>query len=106
MLDFIKEYWLEFAFTLVVSFLSFLVKRLYGKFKCELVTQKLLKEGMIAILHDRLYQLCTKFIEKGEITVDELENLEYIYKSYNNLGGNGTGTALFNRCKDLKIVNS
>lgn len=106
MLDFILEYWLEFAFTLIVTFLSFLIKRLYSKFKQELTTQKLLKEGMIAMLHDRLYQLCTKFIEKGEITVDELENLEYIYKSYNNLGGNGTGTALFNRCKDLKIVNS
>ena len=106
MLDFILEYWLEFAFTLIVTFLSFLIKRLYSKLKQELNTQKLLKEGMIAILHDRLYQLCTKFIEKGEITVDELENLEYLYKSYNNLGGNGTGTALFNRCKDLKIVNS
>ncbi len=106
MLDFILEYWLEFAFTLIVTFLSFLIKRLYSKLKQELNTQKLLKEGMIAILHDRLYQLCTKFIEKGEITVDELENLEYMYKSYNNLGGNGTGTALFNRCKDLKIVNS
>lgn len=106
MLDFILEYWLEFAFTLIVTFLSFLIKRLYSKLKQELTTQKLLKEGMIAILHDRLYQLCTKFIEKGEITVDELENLEYLYKSYSNLGGNGTGTALFNRCKDLKIVNS
>ena len=106
MINFIKEYWLEALFTGALSLLSLLTKRLYNKFKQELTTQKLLKEGMIAILHDRLYQLCTKFIEKGEITVDELENLEYLYKSYNNLGGNGTGTALFNRCKDLKIVNS
>lgn len=106
LLDFIKEYWLEFAFTLVVSFLSFLIKRLYSKFKQELTTQKLLKEGMLAILHDRLYQLCTVYIERKSITVDELENLEYLYKSYHNLGGNGTGTALFNRCKNLKIINS
>ena len=105
MLDFIKEYWLESAFTLVVSFLSFLVKRLYGKLKCELVTQKLLKEGMLAILHDRLYQLCTMYIDRNAITVEELENLEYLYKSYHNLGGNGTGTALFERCKSLKISN-
>ena len=106
MIDFVKEYWLEALFTGALSLLSLLTKRLYNKLKQELTTQKLLKEGMIAILHDRLYHLCTKFIEKGEITVDELENLEYLYKSYNNLGGNGTGTALFNRCKDLKIVNS
>ena len=106
MLDFIFNYWLEFAFTLIVTFLSFLIKRLYSKFKQELTTQKLLKEGMIAILHDRLYQLCTKYLDKGEITVDELENLELLYVSYHNLGGNGTGTALFNRCKGLKIINS
>lgn len=106
MIDFVKEYWLEALFTGALSLLSLLTKRLYNKLKQELTTQKLLKEGMIAILHDRLYQLCTAFLEKGEITVDELENLEYLYKSYNNLGGNGTGTALFNRCKDLKIVNS
>lgn len=106
MIDFVKEYWLEALFTGALSLLSLLTKRLYNKLKQELTTQKLLKEGMIAILHDRLYQLCTAFLEKGEITVDELENLEYLYKSYHNLGGNGTGTALFNRCKDLKIVNS
>ena len=105
LLDFIKEYWLEFAFTLVVTFLSFLVKRLYSKFKQEIATQRLLKEGMVAILHDRLYQLCTIYIERSSITIDELENLEYLYKSYHNLGGNGTGTALFNRCKSLKITN-
>lgn len=105
MLDFIKEYWLEFAFTLIVSLLSILVKRLYSKFKQEITTQKLLKEGMLAILHDRLYQLCTSHIDNGCITVDELENLEYLYNSYHNLGGNGTGTSLFERCKTLKITN-
>lgn len=106
LLDFIVKYWLEFAFTLIVTFLSFLIKRLYSKFKQEITTQKLLREGMIAMLHDRLYQLCTNYIANGEITVDELENLELLYNSYHNLGGNGTGTALFNRCKDLKIINS
>lgn len=105
MLDFIKEYWLEFAFTLIVSLLSILVKRLYSKFKQEITTQKLLKEGMLAILHDRIYQLCTSHIDNGCITVDELENLEYLYNSYHNLGGNGTGTSLFERCKTLKITN-
>lgn len=105
MIDFITQYWLEFAFTLVVSTLSLVVKRLYTKFKREIATQKLLKEGMLAILHDRLYLLCTEYIDKGYIAVDELENLEYLYKSYHNLGGNGTGTSLFERCKALRITN-
>ena len=106
MVDFIKEYWLEALFTGVISLLSLLVKRLYKKFQQEVCTQKLLKEGMVAILHDRLYQLCTEYIERGEITIDELENVEYLYKSYHALGGNGTGTALYVRCQSLKIVGS
>lgn len=106
MVDFIREYWIEALFTGVISLLSLLIKRLYKKLQQELTTQKLLREGMLAILHDRLYQLCTQYIERGEITIDELENLEYLYRSYHALGGNGTGTALFERCKSLKIVNS
>lgn len=106
MIDFVKEYWLEALFTGALSLLSLLTKRLYNKLKQELTTQKLLKDGMIAMLHDRLYQLCTNYIANDGITVDELENLELLYNSYHNLGGNGTGTALFNRCKDLKIINS
>lgn len=103
MIDFIKQYWLEALFTGVVGSLSFLIRRLYTKFQQEITTQKLLKEGVIAILHDRLYQVCTEYIERGEITVDELENLKYLYESYHNLGGNGTGTVLYERCESLKI---
>ena len=32
-----------------------------------------------------------------------LKNLEYLYRSYHALGGNGTGTELFNRAKALPI---
>ena len=32
-------------------------------------------------------------------------NLEYLYRSYHALGGNGTGTELYNRAKALPIKN-
>lgn len=63
-----------------------------------------LNEAVLAINHDRLYQACTFFILTGQITVDELKNLEYLYKGYHALGGNGTGTELYEKCKDLPIV--
>lgn len=63
-----------------------------------------LDSGVLAINHDRLYQACTFFILTGEITVDELKNLEYLYEGYHALGGNGTGTELYEKCKDLPIV--
>lgn len=106
MLNFIKEYWLEFIFSTALAGLTVLLKKLYSRFKQEILTQKLINQGMIAILHDRIYQLCTDYIKCGNITVDELENLEYLYKSYHSLGGNGTGTALYERCRTLKIENA
>ena len=61
--------------------------------------------GLLSILHDRIFQACMYFITKGEITADELENLEYLYKGYSGMGGNGTCETLYNRVKDLKIIN-
>lgn len=61
--------------------------------------------GLLSILHDRIFQACMYFITKGEITADELENLEYLYKGYSGMDGNGTCETLYNRVKTLKIVN-
>lgn len=63
----------------------------------------LIKDGLLAILHDRLYQACTHYIEIGHIDLPGLKNVEYLYKSYHALGGNGTGTELYTRAKALPI---
>ena len=34
-------------------------------------------------------------------TVDDRDNLEYMFKPYKTLGGNGTGEELYNRCLAL-----
>lgn len=60
--------------------------------------------GLLAMLHDKVFQSCMYFINKGEITCDELENLEYLYRGYLDLGGNGTCETLFNKVKELKIT--
>lgn len=61
--------------------------------------------GLLAILHDRVFQACMYFIERGEISCDELENLDYLYRGYSSLGGNGICETLFNKVKELKITN-
>lgn len=61
--------------------------------------------GLLAILHDRVFQACMYFIEKGEVSCDELENLDYLYRGYSSLGGNGICETLFNKVKELKITN-
>lgn len=104
MLSFISQYWLEFILTAISSGAVFILKKVYSDFKKESQEQKSMKQGVVAILHDILFKNCEHYIKKGEITVSELDNLEGLYKSYHSLGGNGTGTELFERCKGLKIV--
>ena len=103
MWEIIKEYGVEFLLTAISSGAAFILKKIYSDFKKESEKQKNLKFGMIALLHDLIFKNCSDYIKKGEITINELNNLEELYKSYHALGGNGTGTELFERCKDLDI---
>lgn len=114
MQQFIKQYWLEVVFGGVLSGLSLVVRSLWGRFKREQqaresreqedrTEQKLLREAVLAILHDRLYSLARYYISQKWITIQDLDNLEYLYNAYHSLGGNGTGTELFLRCKSLPI---
>ena len=61
--------------------------------------------GLLSILHDRIFQACMYFITKEEISCDELENLEYLYKGYAGLGGNGTCEILMIKVRHLKVIN-
>lgn len=97
MLDIISENFVSIFCTVVMTGAVGAVTRLFGQFRG-------LTQAVLAINHDRLYQACTFFILTNQITIDELKNLEYLYDGYHNLGGNGTGTELYEKCKDLPIV--
>ena len=99
MKEFIVTYWIEFLFGLCITGLSFG----YNRLKKRLKEQSEIKEGLVAILHDRLFQSGMYFINKGEISVSELNNIEGIYTAYHNLGGNGTGTEIYERVKGLEL---
>lgn len=62
---------------------------------------------LVGLGHDRIVYLGTKFIERGYITHDELENLyDYLYEPYKNLGGNGTAERVMNEVLKLPIKRS
>lgn len=90
-----SAHWMEGAIWLLGIGWAYLVKK---------VTEyKAIKDGLLAIMHDRLYQACTHYLEKGYINTSGLKNIEYLYTSYHALGSNGTGTELYNRAKALPI---
>lgn len=95
MIEFIAEYWIEFILGLIVTGLSYLWKKIKE--------YEVLKKGLVAILHDRLIQSGMFFLNKGEISVLEFDNFESMYKAYHELGGNGTGTEIYERVGELEI---
>ncbi|WKY44479.1 hypothetical protein Q5O14_18025 [Eubacteriaceae bacterium ES2] len=59
--------------------------------------------GNLALLHDRVYKLCQEHLDEGEISLDDLENLDYLYRAYCDLNGNGMCAKLHGRVSELKI---
>ena len=48
------------------------------------------RQMLLGLGHDRLYYILDQKLRDGYITVDELENIEYLYRPYREMGGNGT----------------
>lgn len=100
MRDFILRYWVQELFALIIAAITWMVRAIHKK-KDE---YDVLREGILALLHDRLYQSCSIFIERGYCTIEDRNNLEYLYTPYKALGGNGTGESLYNKCLELPIT--
>lgn len=99
----LKGKWVETLCTAVIAFFTFLLKKTRDRIKKETEEQQILKMGMTALLHDCLFTRCGEYIARGSMSTNEFENLTVLYNSYHALGGNGAGTALYERCKELEI---
>lgn len=62
---------------------------------------------LLGLAHDRIIELCMKYIERGSITQDEYENLyNYLYLPYEKMGGNGTAKRLMNIVNTLPVTKN
>ena len=66
--------------------------------KDELTT---IKAGLLGILHDRIYQAADYYVKAGWCSLDDKKNIEYLYKPYAALGGNGTGKTAYEAIQAL-----
>lgn len=62
---------------------------------------------LVGLAHDRIIYLGMTYIERGWITYDEYENLhDYLYKPYEQMGGNGSATRIMNEVQKLPLCKS
>ena len=78
MWQFITEYWAGWLCALIGGAILAAIPKI-----------KALWDAVLALLHDRIYTECYRFMELGYITRDGLRNLNYLYKTYHVMGGNG-----------------
>lgn len=97
LIETIEKYWVQEVLATISGAVAWLGRKVH-RWKQE---QDLVKQGMLAILHDRLYQACQYYLRKGYCSIDDRDNMEYMFRPYKALGGNGTGEELYNRCLAL-----
>ena len=102
-LSYIQAHWVTWFFAALSAVLGIAYRTSVRRLKAWKAEQDALREGVMAMLYDRLYQGCKYHLKNKEIDDDELKNMEYLYRAYHALGGNGTGTELYERVKKLPL---
>lgn len=95
-----------FSSTGLWSLINFLVQRHFAKKDKRDTDMSLVKEALLATLQDRLLYLCEKYIQQGNIEMNQLQSLNRMYLAYKGLGGNEFIHDLVEKkVKNLPIVN-
>ena len=97
MQDFVLKYWLQFAFGSAIAALGIA----YNKLRKRLARQAALEIGIQALLRDRIIQIHNYYLDKGHCPIYACENVEQLYNSNHELGGNGTVKDIVERLNDL-----
>ena len=72
------------------AILLFLLNRYFAKEDKKQDKNSAMSKGVLALLHNKLYDLADTIIEQGYITPEQVENLQYFKEPYFALGGDGT----------------
>lgn len=110
MWEFVGKYWLEVLFGVLSAILFGWVKDLQNKLKTKQTEQDALVEGVKALLHDKLFQICEDYIKLGYIPLDDAEKVKNreikVFKAYDGLHGNSTGTDIHEAFNELPFKST
>ena len=83
----------------LLTLIVFLIKWTIKKMSADDLTMK-------AVAHDAYFRQCRYLLAKDEITEEELENHNCLYKAYKSQGLNGTGDRLNELVLEKKVLVS
>lgn len=87
--------------TCILAAMTGLIANMRKKQKAQELKQEAFERGLKGLLHDRIHERYYECAEKGYADVQDRENMESLYVPYHELGGNGTGTALYTKMQEL-----
>lgn len=83
----------------------FLITRWDKKKEAETAKDSAESRMLLGLGHDKLVYLTDKYVRRGAISLKEKRNLEFLYKPYADLGGNGDCKVGYEACQELHVVS-
>lgn len=97
----IKDHAVGYLFGLSAALIAYLYRRLCVKVNHKLLEQEALKNGMQALLRDRIIQAYNYHIEKGYCAIHDKDNICNLYSQYHKLGANGVADHMVDKINQL-----
>ena len=85
----------------IITYLVTVLRQKKQQIKEQRKENKALKEGIQALLRDRIIQAYNKYFENGWIPIYAMESIEACYSSYEELGENGVIDNLMRQLREL-----
>ena len=71
----------------------------------EAARDRAMETGLRTLLRAELLEIHAKYVPLGHIPVAVMEEADRVYRAYHSLGGNGTGTKIYEEIKALPTVD-
>jgi len=99
MRDILEQYLTEFILGIFTAIITYVVRQQNKKIN----QQQAIKDGVQALLRDRLIQAHNHYMDKGFCPIYARESMVEMAKQYYNLGGNGVIPSLVERVMCFKV---
>ena len=88
-----------------VSLILYFLQRRDRKKEKEESMESAQAKMLLGLGHDRILSITDRLVKRGAITLKEKRNLEYLWKPYSSLHGNGDCEIGYKACQQLPVVS-